>query len=349
MRTLPVFGALLCLSLFSPAAALAASSGEVIGAPALSSGSSSLGSNYGRSDGSASRAQLYFPAQLVPHEDTLLFSEYSSVERPRYYRLGGALRSLDGQGRVDTLALSKRMAGTADRMVGLASRGQTAYATLGESIISLPLPDRQRSFSFPEGGTLRDTVSASVLGSADLPYQTLAGLPSLAGGRDGSGAEARFSYPAALALWGDQLIVFDRDNRAIRRVSLESGATDTLVSTPEPGPAPALAADGDTLYASWGSKGVVKIDLAGCSPANCPAQPLFAAGVQPVNGLALQGDNLYASSADGVYLHNLADGSTRRVLQERPWLQFVGGAAVFSGHLYLSDYYNRVIHRIPLS
>lgn len=348
MRILPVFGALLCLSALAPALSLASSPREVIGAPSLSS-QPLVGSNYGRSDGTASQAQLYFPAQLFPFGDSLLFSEYSSVERPRYYRLGGAIRSLDRAGKVDTLALSKRMAGTADRMVGLTARGGTAYATLGESIVSLPLPGRQRNFSFPEGGTLRDTVSASVLGSADLPYQTLAGLPSLAGGRDGSGSEARFSYPAALSLWGDYLIVFDRDNRSIRRVSLDSGSTQTLTSTPDPGPAPALVGRADTLYASWGSKGVVSINLSQCLPARCLVEPLFRFGDSPVNGLALQGDRLYASSADGVYVHNLTKGSTRNLIKGRPWMKFIGGASVFSDYLYLSDYYNRVIHRIPLS
>ncbi|HWS70513.1 MAG TPA: hypothetical protein VN605_00290, partial [Thermoanaerobaculia bacterium] len=53
-----------------------------------------------------------------------------------------------------------------------------------------------------EAHTIRSVSSAGVV-------QTVAGAPRLAGSADGTGAEARFSRPQTLALWGDRVIVAD--------------------------------------------------------------------------------------------------------------------------------------------
>ena len=57
--------------------------------------------------------------------------------------------------------------------------------------------------------------------------ETLAG--SVAGFRDGTGAEARFSEPGGLERIGDVLIVADTGNHALRRVDLHTGAVTSLL------------------------------------------------------------------------------------------------------------------------
>jgi len=307
--------------------------------------------SYARSDGPADQAELYFPAQLLADGDRLLFSEYNSILKPRYYKLGGAVRSLDAAGNVKTLALSKRMARSADRMIGLAASGGTAYASLGESIVALPLPGAastaSRMFGFPSHGSMRASLSAYILGSADLPYETLAGSAQNWGNADGVGQQARFSYPTAINLWNDSLLVTDRDNNSLRRVDINTGDTSTVLKgLDQP---TGMAAIGDTLYIST-RKDVQVLNMADCASkqwASCSADDtIFDSGV---SAIASHDQTLYIVSAKGIFSLDTTSGQIKRIVAGSNNLNAVGGAAWWKNDLYVSDYYRRVIYRISLT
>lgn len=343
--------AILLVVVFSvalPSAASASfSTSQTIGkpgdAPDIQDAVSEVG--YGRSDGAASQAELYFPAQLLPDGDRLLFTEYNSILRPRYYKLGGALRAVSPEGEIATLALSKKMALTADRMTGLAASGGIAYTTLGESVISLPLPDRrsdaERTLGFPSHGGMRETLSAYTLGSAELPYDTLAGDAVQSGYRNGVGQEARFSYPYALSLYENQLLVADRDNDAVRRIDLGSGRTyDMLGGINAP---VGLAQVSGRLYVA-ASRGLWSIDPAAClssNPSGCRPNLLPVQG--GVSALAARGSSLVLVSPSGVFAYDTASGSLSKLSGPSAATQSIGGAAFWRGRLYLSDFGSRVI------
>lgn len=344
-----LIGAICLICLPVAASAKSLSEVQVIGKPAAGPDINDAVSeiSYGRSDGPAAVAELYFPAQLLPDGDRLLFTEYNSVLRPRYYKLGGALRSVSPAGEVSTLALSKKMSLTADRMTGLAVSGGTAYTTLGESIISLALPGSQpeRSLSFPTGG-VREAMNAYTLGSEELPYDTIAGEAAQDGNSDGLGPQARFSYPSALALYDDALLVADRDNGALRRVELGSGRSSTLLSSLK---SPSgLVQIGDTLYVSHGS-GVARLGLDACSGADfqgCSAPNLPIS--QGATAIARSGERLVILSPSGIYLYDTISGSLDKLQEGSDATASAGGAAVWRGRLYVSDFKHLVIHSYKL-
>lgn len=53
----------------------------------------------------------------------------------------------------------------------------------------------------------------------------------VAGYEDGPAETARFREPQGLALWGERLLVADRDNHSVRGIDLESGAVSTVAGT----------------------------------------------------------------------------------------------------------------------
>ncbi len=55
----------------------------------------------------------------------------------------------------------------------------------------------------------------------------------VAGYEDGSVHEAQFREPQGLALWGEKLLVADRDNHTVRSIDLEVGAVSTVAGTGE--------------------------------------------------------------------------------------------------------------------
>jgi DNA-binding beta-propeller fold protein YncE len=62
----------------------------------------------------------------------------------------------------------------------------------------------------------------------------IAGLPGNPGYANGSGADARFNRPYGLAPFGNDVIVVDQANHALRRVTLE-GVVTTFAGTGGPG------------------------------------------------------------------------------------------------------------------
>ena len=352
MRLAP-FMLILAASLLLIPSASAASIDLTIGkpVPSLDRADPLTDLSYSRSDGSASQAELYFPAQLLSDGNRLLFSEYNSVLKPRYYKLGGAIRSLDAEGNVKTLALSKRMARSADRMVGLAAADGTAYATLGESIVALPLPGAdstaERMFGFPSHGSIRESLSAYVLGSKELPYETLAGSAQTWGNVDGIGQKARFAYPTAISLWNDNLLVSDRDNNSLRRVDINSGATTTILTQiRQP---LGMTMIGDMLYVA-NANDIKSFNVSECAAAawqQCKTQSIKLKG--GASAITNDGQSLYAASRRGVFSISPEDGRITRLMQQSSKLDALGGAAWWEGHLYLSDYRRRVIYRVSMN
>jgi len=62
----------------------------------------------------------------------------------------------------------------------------------------------------------------------DGSVRTLAGLAGAGGAADGTGNEARFQSPVALAVWAGALYVCDSNNSALRKISLEDGKVTTF-------------------------------------------------------------------------------------------------------------------------
>lgn len=352
MRAIYVLS-ILAASLVLVPASVAATVDLTIGkpVPALDRADPLTDLSYARSDGPAEQAELYFPAQLLADGDRLLFSEYNSILKPRYYKLGGAIRSLDAAGNVKTLALSKRMARSADRMIGLAVSGGTAYASLGESIVALPLPGAastaSRMFGFPSHGSMRESLSAYVLGSAELPYETLAGSAQKWGNADGAGYQARFSYPTAIKLWNDSLLVTDRDNNSLRRVDINTGDTSTVLKgLDKPS---GMSAIGDMLYIAT-RKNVQVLNMADCASkqwASCSAEE--TAFDSSASAVTSHEQTLYIVSAKGIVAMDTANGQSKLLVKGSKNLSAVGGAAWWKNSLYVSDYYRRVIYRVPLT
>ena len=94
MRAIYVLS-ILAASLVLVPASVAATVDLTIGkpVPALDRADPLTDLSYARSDGPAEQAELYFPAQLLADGDRLLFSEYNSILKPRYYKLGCDNRS----------------------------------------------------------------------------------------------------------------------------------------------------------------------------------------------------------------------------------------------------------------
>jgi hypothetical protein len=202
-------------------------------------------------------------------------------------------------------------------------------------------------FGFPAHGSMRESLSAYVLGSAELPYETLAGSAQEWGNADGVGQQARFSYPTAISLWNDSLLVTDRDNNSLRRVDINNGDTTTVLkSLDQPS---GMTAIGDTVYITT-RKGISVIEVAKCADQSwtgCAAKNIaFKGGASAITN---DGKTLYLVSTKGVFAVDPSTGSAKRIMAASNALIAVGGAAWWEGHLYISDYYRRVIYRLSLS
>jgi hypothetical protein len=89
----------------------------------------------------------------------------------------------------------------------------------------------------PQGAVVFADLNGHTVQMLDLASRsvtTLAGLSGSPGYVNGTGAEARFSRPYGVAVLGADLIVVDRSNHALRRVTLD-GVVTTLAGTGSPG------------------------------------------------------------------------------------------------------------------
>lgn len=125
------------------------------------------------------------------------------------------------------------------RKVVLATREVTTFAGLGSSAGSDDGMGRVAQFDYPMGlvsdnagnllvaDSLGQTIRKVVVATGAV--STLAGLADNGGSRDGTGADARFSFPVALAYDGaGTLFVADESNHLIRKVVLATAVVTTV-------------------------------------------------------------------------------------------------------------------------
>jgi streptogramin lyase len=129
---------------------------------------------------------------------------------------GCTIRVVTYAGSVTTLAGMPAMPGSADGMAATARFNQPSGVAVGFD----------GSIYIADSGnyTIRKLTAEGVV-------MTLAGVAGMTGSADGTGAAARFGYPAAVAIDVDgDLVVADRDNHTIRKVT-PAGVVTTLAGT----------------------------------------------------------------------------------------------------------------------
>ncbi len=125
------------------------------------------------------------------------------------------------------------------RRIAVATSGVTTFAGLGSSAGSDDGVGAGARFNWPMGlvsdgaGNLfvADALNRTIrkVVAATGAVSTLAGLANQSGSRDGTGADARFGYPAALAFDGaGTLFVADQTNNLIRKVDLATAVVTTV-------------------------------------------------------------------------------------------------------------------------
>jgi hypothetical protein len=137
-------------------------------------------------------------------------------------------------GAVTTLAGSPGLDGTAD-------------GTGADARFSIPLGVAlDGAGNLFVGDFINHTIRKVVI--ATRIVTTLAGTPRIPGMRNGTGSDARFNYPAGLAVDGTgNLFVADSDNYAIRKVVIATGEVTTLAGSGASG-----SADGTGTAAQFG-------------------------------------------------------------------------------------------------
>lgn len=195
-------------------------------------------------DGPAHDAKLGYPEGLAAGPDgSLWFTDF-------YSRV---VRRLDATtGIVETVAGSGEQAvrdGSGD-VAAFEGPAAIAVSVSGIAYVSDSVAHRIRAIDPAGNVTTLAGGGPSGLGQGEL--------------RDGKGTEARFNLPAGIAVAPDgSLVVADKDNHAVRRVTPE-GLVSTIATGIE---APvAVAVDpstGDIFVATHGSPRVVLIDLQG--------------------------------------------------------------------------------------
>ncbi|HEU0115593.1 MAG TPA: choice-of-anchor D domain-containing protein, partial [Thermomicrobiales bacterium] len=117
-----------------------------------------------------------------------------------------------------------------------------------------------RSASLAITSSANPTMNASLTGMALPSLTLLAGAIGGPGYADGTGADARFFYPAGVAADGaGNLYVADSSTYSIRKIVIATGAVTTLAGTPrQPG-----TADGIGLAAGFTDLKAITADRAG--------------------------------------------------------------------------------------
>jgi sugar lactone lactonase YvrE len=225
-----------------------------------------------------------------------------------------AIRKITAAGVVTTLAGTAGMFGSDD------GTGATArfYSPFGVAVDS--------AGNLYVGDTLNTAIRKITPAGA---VTTLAGTADMAGSTDGTGATARFYFPAGAAIDGaGNVYVADRNNHTIRKITT-AGVVTTLAGT-----AGMLGSvDGTGAAARFSFPTGVAIDSAGnlyvADEENATIRKVTAAGVVTT----LAGAAGMLGSADGT-------GAAAR-------FYYTTGVAVDSaGNLYVSDHYNHTIRKI---
>jgi sugar lactone lactonase YvrE len=165
----------------------------------------------GNVDGVGAAARFSGPADVsADSAGTLYVDDYNN----------GEVRSVSlASGQVATLVGSPFQGGDID---GVGRKGRLSYAT------SLASDHAGTLFIVePPGGTIRKWVAAT------NTLSTLAGRAGYPGSADGVGSAAQFNSPVAACVDGGALYVSDQNNRIIRKITIASGAVETIAGLPE--------------------------------------------------------------------------------------------------------------------
>jgi len=281
--------------------------------------------------------------------------------------LGGAIqgKALSLSGTVSTLAGVKV---GADGVGALAQFGQPhGVVLIGTSLY------------------VADTINGNIrkVDTATGAVSTVAGVAGDRRHVDGSGAEARFTYPWALATDGTNLYVSDYSEHTIRKLVLSTREVSTLAGTVNAagnadGIASAasfsyplgLATDGTYLYvADTGNRKIRRITiatgevstLAGGVSSNSAVDGIGAAAVFRLpSGLVLDGANLYVADAYSIrrVVVATAEVSTLAGSGVRGSADGTGQSASFNSvsalatdgtNLYAADAFNDTVRKIVIA
>lgn len=135
----------------------------------------------------------------------------------------------------------------------------------------------------------------------DVTHIVGEGVPDL---RDGSLGEARFQAPRGVTWRGDELIVSDTGNDAIRRVDLAEGTVSTLVQAPDGSLPAGLSAepDGSVLVALAGEGRLARLEDGALAPLQLEARlghPVDVAAGDPLAVADLEGPSVERIPVDG--------------------------------------------------
>ena len=154
---------------------------------------------------------------------------------------------------------------------------------------------------------------------------TLAGMPGVWGTTDGTGAAARFYFPAGITIYGNDLIVCDLVKQTIRRVTL-AGVTTTFSGVADMGG----SADGSSRTALFSFPQGIAVDTAG-------------------NAYVADGNRIRKISPSGTvatFAGTIASGSANGTATSATFNAPKGVAIDSAGNLYVADTGNNMIRKI---
>jgi rhamnogalacturonyl hydrolase YesR/sugar lactone lactonase YvrE len=171
--------------------------------------------NPGTADGIATAARFNAPTGIAINAAGA--SLYIADTTNNTLRTATTIAGVNPAGVVTTLAGTYGVSGTTDG-TGTAALFSGPTGTTTDSAGNLFVADTQNS-------TIRKITTTGTV-------TTVAGLPGVAGLKDGTGTDAWFNKPRDVALDASgQLYVADTGNAAIRKIDLTTGAVTTLVLT----------------------------------------------------------------------------------------------------------------------
>ena len=227
------------------------------------------------------------------------------------------IRKVAPLGEVSTLAGSPGQAGSSDG-TGAAARFNFPGGVAVDESGNIYVADTKNH-------TIRKIAPAGVV-------STLAGTPGLTGSADGTGAAARFSSPAGVAVDGaGNVYVADWSNDTIRMIT-PAGMVSTLAGTPGLGG----SADGTGAAARFSSPASVAVDGTG---------NVYVAdyGDDTIRKITPAGVSTTLAGSPGQY--GSTDGTGAAALFSMPTSVAVDGA----GNVYVADFGNHTIRKITPS
>src|SRR6476659_1644939 len=271
---------------------------------------------HGAADGTGSAARFNTPTDIaVNSAGTLLYvadygnNEIRKITSTRVVStLAGSVNNPPGgAGYVDGTGRAARFS----EPNGIAVAGTTVYVS-------------------DANNTIRKITSAGVV-------TTLAGTPGVAGGADGTGAAAQFTFPHSVAVdsAGSTVYVSDSFNQVVRKINVSTGAVTTLAGYQPDGPVQDV--DGTGSNARLNYPGGIAVDKNGnvyvAEETASTVRKITPGGVVTTLAGTFTPTDSYGGSADGT-------GPAARFYL--PW----GIAVDAKGTLYLADWGNYTIRKI---